>query len=69
MVVGSASYGFLYFLFYKGIKMHANEHLKDHSPMVKGALYASASTIAEIIALTVYYPFELIKVRLVTKNH
>ncbi len=31
-------------------------------------IYASASTIAEILALIVYYPFELVKVRFLTKN-
>ncbi len=38
------------------------------SASMKAAIYASASTIAEVIALTVYYPFELIKVRFQTKN-
>ena len=32
------------------------------------AIYASASTIAEIVALSIYYPYELVKVRLLTKN-
>jgi len=32
-------------------------------------IYALASTIAEVIALIVYYPYELIKVRLLTKNN
>ena len=32
------------------------------------AIYLSASTISEIIALFIYYPFELVKVRLLTKN-
>lgn len=31
-------------------------------------IYACSSTIAEIFALTVYYPYELIKVRFLTKN-
>jgi len=31
-------------------------------------IYASSATIAEIIALIAYYPYELIKVRFLTKN-
>lgn len=31
-------------------------------------IYAGASTIAEVIALIAYYPYELVKVRFLTKN-
>jgi Mitochondrial carrier protein len=31
-------------------------------------VYASASTVAEIVSLFIYYPFELTKIRMLTKN-
>jgi len=31
-------------------------------------IYASASIIAEFLSLIIYYPYELIKVRLLTSN-
>ena len=31
-------------------------------------IYACASTIAEVLALIIYYPYELVKVRFLTKN-
>lgn len=66
---GSLMYGYLYFYLYKYLKVHLKESF--HSPSstgMKAAIYASASTIAEMIALTVYYPFELVKVRFLAKN-
>ena len=31
-------------------------------------IYASSSTMAEIVSLFIYYPYELVKIRLLTKN-
>lgn len=68
----SILYGYLYFYIYKGLKCH----LKDtdtfrsncDSTPLKALVYASASTVAEIASLFIYYPFELVKIRLLTKN-
>lgn len=66
---GSMMYGAIYFYIYKGLKVHLKKSLDSPSSAgMKAAIYASASTIAECVALTIYYPFELIKVRLLTKN-
>lgn len=35
---------------------------------MKALIYASASTVAEIVSLFIYYPYELVKIRLLTKN-
>lgn len=65
-------YGYIYFSMYKGIKFHLKEKdlFKTHkeSTSAKALVYATSSTIAEITALCVYYPFELVKIRLLTRN-
>jgi hypothetical protein len=37
--------------------------------MQNAVIYAVASLFAEMSTLALYYPYELIKVRLMTKNH
>jgi hypothetical protein len=68
----SILYGYLYFYIYKGFKYHVKEteafKARQHSTSVKALVYASASTVAEIVSLFIYYPFELTKIRLLTKN-
>ena len=64
----SLQYGFIYFYLYKSLKVSMKNHFDPKTPSAKAAIYATASTVAEVIALTVYYPYELIKVRLLTKN-
>eukprot|EP00347_Sterkiella_histriomuscorum_P012480 403368414 len=64
----SIFYGYLYFYIYKGLKVQMKERLDPQSTGSYALIYASASTIAEIVALVVYYPYELIKVRFLTKN-
>ncbi|TNV72165.1 hypothetical protein FGO68_gene6035 [Halteria grandinella] len=70
---GSIMYGYIYFALYKGLKVYLKENLGNESAEgrsagMKAAIYASASTVAEILALCIYYPFELIKVRFMTMN-
>jgi Mitochondrial carrier protein len=66
---GSMMYGAIYFYLYKGLKVYMKKQMDGPSSAgMKAAIYASASTIAECVALSIYYPFELIKVRLLTKN-
>lgn len=64
----SILYGYMYFYLYKGLKVYMKDKLHPHSTSMMACIYASASTIAEVFALIVYYPFELIKVRLLTRN-
>jgi hypothetical protein len=60
--------GFIYFYLYKGLKVTLKEKYEPETPSQNAAIYATASTIAEIATLTLYYPYEMIKVRLMTKN-
>ena len=68
----SVLYGYLYFYIYKGLKgyLKDTETFKSSSKSMhlKALIYASASTVAEIISLFIYYPYELVKIRLLTKN-
>lgn len=68
----SILYGYVYFYIYKGLKFLLKETdlFKTHneSTPVKALVYASSSTIAEIFSLCIYYPFELVKIRLLTRN-
>lgn len=67
----SIFYGYLYFYLYKGIKCHLKEselYQNSKSTPLRALIYASSSTIAEVISLLIYYPYELVKIRLLTKN-
>jgi hypothetical protein len=68
----SILYGYVYFYLYKGVKGHMKEsemyRNSSHSTSFRALIYASASTIAEIISLFIYYPWELVKIRLLTRN-
>ena len=68
----SILYGYLYFYIYKGLKGHLKDTAvfknNEQSTPMKALVYASSSTIAEIVSLFIYYPYELVKIRLLTKN-
>ena len=68
----SILYGYVYFYLYKGVKGYMKEsevyRNSSHSASLRALIYASASTIAEIISLFIYYPWELVKIRLLTRN-
>ena len=67
----SIFYGYLYFYLYKGIKCYLKEsemYKSSKSASLRALIYASSSTIAEGISLLIYYPYELVKIRLLTKN-
>ena len=56
---------------YKGIKCYMKEsemYQNSKSTSFRALIYASSSTIAEVISLLIYYPYELVKIRLLTKN-
>ena len=60
--------GYLYFYIYKGTKVFLKDKFHPSSTSMLAAIYLSASMISEIISLFIYYPFELVKVRILTKN-
>ena len=60
---GSVFCGFLYFSLYKLFKLHLSGYLTPPP------LFFVASFIAELFTLLVYYPFDLIKCRLQSKNY
>jgi len=67
----SIFYGYLYFYMYKGIKCYLKEselYQNSKSTSLRALIYASSSTIAEIISLFIDYPDELVKISLLTKN-
>ena len=60
-------YGFTFFLIYKDIKDYMHEKFEDKfSPALVSVV---ASTIGETLTLGVCFPFELVKARLMSKNH
>ena len=64
---GSVACGFIYFSLYKLFKVYFREWLgEDTNP---AAVYFGASFVAEFFTLLVYYPFDLIKCRLQSKNY
>eukprot|EP00347_Sterkiella_histriomuscorum_P012966 403366531 len=60
--------GYYYFYMYKGIKMYMKDHYQPKTARGNAMIYASASVIAEMLALMIYYPYEMIKVRFLTSN-
>lgn len=58
--------GFIYFTVYKSIKKLMKDNTQSKSASVSALIYAAASTLAEIVTLAFYYPYELVKIRLLT---
>jgi hypothetical protein len=66
MFYGSVICGFIYFAGYKYLKTHILEWVgPEQNPAV---VFFMASFIAEFFTLLVYYPYDLIKCRLQSKN-
>ena len=61
--------GFLYFYVYKGLKTYMKEKIRPESRSSAALVYAFASSIAECLSLLIYYPYEVVKVRMLTKSH
>lgn len=61
--------GFIYFYVYKLSKIYLKDNYSPKNAAHYAGIYALASSIAEIFVIFIYYPFELVKVRLQTKNH
>ena len=64
---GGAVSGFLYFGFYKQFKTVYREVFGKTIDMA--LVYMAASLTAELMTLTVQYPYDLIKCRLQSVNH
>ena len=60
----SIIYGIVYFTLYKQCKNILEPRFEPYSPF----LYASASMIANLVSLAVYYPFVLVKTRWLSSN-
>lgn len=58
--------GFVYFYIYKHLKLFLKD--KIDNPNYLTMIYAAASWTAESFALLVYYPYELVRVRMLTMN-
>lgn len=66
MFYGSVICGFIYFSGFKLLKNYFSERMESTNPTVAVFL---ASFIAEFFTLLVYYPYDLVKCRLQSKNH
>lgn len=64
----SAVAGFVFFGIYKGLKIKLKEIYEPKTQNQCGMIYLVSSIVAEAITLCLYYPFEIIKVRIVAKN-
>jgi hypothetical protein len=62
---GAIIYGFTYFYLYKLFKETYKKHIGESSAF----MFLLASCFTQMIALWVFYPFDMIKVRLQTSNH
>ena len=64
---GSFFYGFSYFHIYIWAKLYGYEYFNERNKLP--LLYFLSAAISEVCGLTLYYPFETIKVRYQTKFH
>jgi hypothetical protein len=58
----------MYFTIYKQVKLQMKEKFQPQTTSMKCFIYACASTVSEVFTLAFYYPYELIKIRLLTQN-
>lgn len=61
--------GFFYFYVYKGLKTYMKEIMRPESKSANAFCYAFAASIAECLALLMYYPYEVVKVRMLTRKN
>ena len=66
MFYGSVICGFIYFSGYKFLKNYLKERFGETHNVA--ALFFLASFVAEFFTLLIYYPYDLIKCRLQSKN-
>lgn len=64
---GSVACGFIYFSLYKLFKIYFKDYFSKDTNMA--VIFFAASFVAEFFTLLVYYPFDLIKCRLQSKNY
>jgi hypothetical protein len=59
---------YLFFIIYKGLKMKMREYFEPKTQKECSLIYMAASFISEAVALCIYYPYEILKVRMIAKN-
>ena len=64
---GSVACGFIYFSLYKLFKIYFKDYFSPDTNIA--AVFFVASFVAEFFTLLVYYPYDLIKCRLQSKNY
>ena len=64
----STSAAYIFFVVYKGLKTKLKEKFKPRTQSECTFIYTAASFIAEAVSLCIYYPYEILKVRLIAKN-
>ena len=64
----STTAGYAFFAIYKGLKIKLKEYYQPTTQKQLTLIYLSASIIAETLSLLMYYPYEMMKVRIIAKN-
>lgn len=64
----SAYAGAAFFAIYKGLKLKLKEIYQPQTQNQCSVIYLVASVVAEAVTLALYYPSEIVKVRMITKN-
>eukprot|EP00355_Strombidium_rassoulzadegani_P010708 CAMPEP_0168621744 /NCGR_PEP_ID=MMETSP0449_2-20121227/7870_1 /TAXON_ID=1082188 /ORGANISM="Strombidium rassoulzadegani, Strain ras09" /LENGTH=249 /DNA_ID=CAMNT_0008662909 /DNA_START=574 /DNA_END=1319 /DNA_ORIENTATION=+ len=59
---------FAFFIVYKGMKQKMREYFQPATQQQCSLIYLVASVCAEAISMFIYYPYEILKVRMITKN-
>ncbi len=64
----STTAGYFFFVVYKGLKLRMKEYFQPKTQKQCTLIYFVASTLAEQLSIAIYYPYEILKVRMVAKN-
>ena len=64
----STTAGYAFFAIYKGLKVKLKEIYQPKTQNQLTMIYLCASVVAETISLLMYYPYEMMKVRIIAKN-
>lgn len=64
----STTAGFAFFAFYKGLKSKMKDKFKPKNQFECSIIYTFSSIVAEALSMIIYYPYEIVKVRMVAKN-
>ena len=64
----STTAGYAFFAIYKGLKKKLKEYYQPTTQNQLTLIYLCASVTAETMSLFMYYPYEMLKVRIIAKN-